>query len=52
MIYLQRKFAEAKSVKHGGSTTLYRVDVADLLGNCVAVVNVTGYVLKNNGKKS
>lgn len=44
--------AEAKSVKHGGSTTLYRVDVADLLGNCVAVVNVTGYVLKNNGKKS
>ncbi len=45
-------YATARCIKHGGSTTLYRVDVADALGTQVALVSVTGYVLKNLRKKS
>lgn len=45
-------YATASCIKHGGSTTVYRVDVADELGTQVALVTVTGYVLKKLRKKS
>jgi acyl-CoA thioesterase len=35
--------ARAVCIKDGRSTSCYRVDVTDDLGNLVAVVNVTGY---------
>ncbi|MBE6984024.1 MAG: PaaI family thioesterase [Ruminococcaceae bacterium] len=39
-------YAEASSVKHGKSTTVYQVDISDDLGTKVAQIIVTGYILK------
>ena len=39
----ERLIAEASCVKNGHTTSYYRVDVQDELGNPVAAVTVTGY---------
>ncbi|MCI9201581.1 MAG: PaaI family thioesterase [Lachnospiraceae bacterium] len=39
----ERLIAEASCVKNGHTTSYYRVDVQDDLGNPVAAVTVTGY---------
>jgi acyl-CoA thioesterase len=39
----QRLLAEASCVKNGRTTSYYRIEVTDDLGNLVAVVTTTGY---------
>lgn len=39
----QRLLAEAICIKNGRTTSYYRIEVADDLGNLVAVVTTTGY---------
>ena len=38
--------AEAVSIKNGRSTSYYKIEVKDELGNLTAVVNTTGYRVK------
>ena len=43
----EKLIAEAVCVKHGKSTSCYRVDVKDELGNLAAIVTATGYHVKS-----
>lgn len=41
-----RHLAEAVCIKNGRSTSYYKIEVKDELGNLTAVVNTTGYRVK------
>lgn len=45
-------FARAQKVRHGGTTTLYEVDVTDESGKLIARSGVTGFILKKPEKSS